>query len=88
MAQEMAKFGILLQVEENRITVPPGKIRVPAEPLDSHNDHRIAMALSLLCTRTGGEIRGAEAVRKSFPDYWDHLCSLGIDATLSAGPDE
>jgi 3-phosphoshikimate 1-carboxyvinyltransferase len=37
------------------------------------------MALSLLCTRTGGEIRGAEAVRKSFPDYWEKLRSLGID---------
>ena len=78
MAEEMAKFGILLKTEENRITVPVGNIRTPAVPLESHNDHRIAMALSLLCTRTGGEIRGAEAVRKSFPDYWDRLRSLGI----------
>ena len=82
MAQEMAKFGIPLDMEENRITVPAGVFRVPAEPLNSHNDHRIAMALSLLCTRTGGEIRGAEAVRKSFPDYWDRLRSLGIDIEI------
>jgi 3-phosphoshikimate 1-carboxyvinyltransferase len=40
------------------------------------------MALSLLCSRTGGEILGAEAVRKSFPDYWDRLRSLGIPVTL------
>ena len=82
MAEELAKFGIILETEENRITVPAGMIRVPEEPLDSHNDHRIAMALSLLCTRTGGVIRGAEAVRKSFPDYWDRLRSLGISVTL------
>ena len=82
MAEEMAKFGIVLKTEENRITVPAGIIRVPEESLDSHNDHRIAMALSLLCTRTGGVIRGAEAVRKSFPDYWDRLRSLGISVTL------
>ena len=79
MAQELAKFGVLLTLEENRIIVPAAPLRAPSEPLDSHNDHRIAMALSLLCTRTGGEIRGAEAVRKSFPDYWDRLRSLGID---------
>ena len=79
MAQELAKFGVQLISEENRITVPAAALRAPSEPLDSHNDHRIAMALSLLCTRTGGEIRGAEAVRKSFPDYWDRLQSLGIE---------
>ena len=82
MAQEMAKFGVNLVLEENRITVPATVLRTPAEPLDSHNDHRIAMALSLLCARTGGEIRGAEAVRKSFPDYWDRLRSLGISVTM------
>ena len=83
MALEMAKFGITLETEENRIIVPTGNIHMPAEPLDSHNDHRIAMALSLLCTRTGGEIRCAEAVRKSFPDYWDRLRMLGINVTLT-----
>ena len=88
MAQEMAKFGVVLGLEENRITVPAAGIRTPSGPLDSHNDHRIAMALSLLCTRTGGEIRCAEAVRKSFPDYWDRLCSLGISVTLSPDPEK
>ena len=83
MALEMAKFGITLETEENRIIVPAGNIHMPSEPLDSHNDHRIAMALSLLCTRTGGEIRCAEAVRKSFPDYWDRLRMLGINVTLT-----
>ena len=84
MAEEMSKFGIVLKTEENRITVPAGIIQPPDVPLDSHNDHRIAMALSLLCTCTGGEIRGAEAVRKSFPDYWDKLQSLGIEVALSS----
>ena len=82
MAQEMAKFGVMLMVEENRITVPAAALHAPSEPLDSHNDHRIAMALSLLCTHAGGEIRGAEAVRKSFPDYWARLQSLGIEVEM------
>ncbi len=84
MAEEMARFGIVLKTEENRITVPADGLHAPDAPLESHNDHRIAMALSLLCTRTGGEIHGAEAVRKSFPDYWDKLQSLGIEIALSS----
>ena len=82
MAEEMAKFGVTLILEENRIAVPAAALHAPSEPLDSHNDHRIAMALSLLCTRTGGEIRGAEAVCKSFPAYWDRLRSLGIEIDM------
>ena len=35
------------------------------------------MALAVLCTKTGGTIDGAEAVRKSFPGFWDALRSLG-----------
>ena len=83
MAREMAKFGVPLVLEENRITVPAVPLRAPSEPLNSHNDHRIAMALSLLCARTGGEIRGAEAVRKSFPDYWERLRLLGIEIEIT-----
>ena len=84
MAEEMAKFGVALIPEENRITVPAGVPHAPDAPLSSHNDHRIAMALSLLCSRTGGEILGAEAVRKSYPDYWDRLKSLGIPVSLES----
>ena len=40
------------------------------------------MALSLLCTRVGGEIEGAQAVRKSLPDYWDRLKALGVEVEL------
>jgi len=79
MAEELAKFSVPLQLGENRIVVPGGCVRSPSEPLSSHNDHRIAMALSLLCTCTGGEILGAEAVRKSWPGWWECLRSLGID---------
>ena len=80
MAEEMAKFGVRLKNGENEIVIPGVGVRRPAEMLDSHNDHRIAMALAAVCVRTGGEIRRAEAVRKSLPDYWERLRKLGIDA--------
>ena len=58
--------------------IPPAELHPPARPLDGHNDHRIVMALSLLLTLTGGEIAGAEAVRKSYPGFFADLGRLGL----------
>ena len=49
-----------------------------ARVLSGHNDHRIVMALALLCTVTGGEIEGAEAVAKSYPDFFEVIAGAGI----------
>ena len=78
MAQELAKFGVRIQAEENRVTVLPGGITAPTEELDGHNDHRIVMALSVLAASAGGTISGAEAVNKSYPDFFDALRTLGL----------
>lgn len=78
MAEELAKFGCSTEVWDNEITVHPRMLKTPELPLSAHNDHRIVMALSLLCSITGGSIYGAEAVNKSFPDYFRRLASLGI----------
>ena len=83
MARELAKFGIRAQVDENEIRVEPGELHAPREALCSHNDHRIAMALAVLCTRTGGVIDGAEAVRKSLPDFFARLQALGIQTEIT-----
>ena len=82
MREEMAKFGIILENKENEILIPGKTPETPAKPLDSHNDHRIAMALAAVCVRTGGVLEGAESVRKSLPDYWDRLAALGIQAEV------
>ena len=81
MAQELAKFGIRIVVNENSVVVEKGKLLMPRESLWGHNDHRIVMALALLCTVTGGEIQGAEAVNKSFPDFFQKLRDLQVGVT-------
>ena len=79
MQEELAKCGIWLTGSGDRITVEaPDGLHAPAEPFDGHNDHRVVMALSVLATRTGGCITGAGAVRKSYPDFFADLASLGI----------
>ncbi len=78
MAEELSKFGCKVDVEENQIKVYPCKLVKPVLPLSGHNDHRIVMAVAVLCTLTGGKIYGAQAVEKSLPDFFEKLKSLGI----------
>ena len=78
MKQELAKFGIKVDVSDNDVTVYGGELKAPSETLCGHNDHRIVMALSLLCTLTGGSINDAQSVAKSYPDYFEKIKSLGI----------
>lgn len=78
MTCELAKFGARLQAEENRVTVLPSQLHTPIEPLDGHADHRVVMALAVLCASWGGAIRGAEAVQKSYPEFFSDLRKLGL----------
>ena len=78
MARELRKFGVQCDVQDNTIRVHPG-LHAPTETLFGHNDHRIVMACAVLLTQTGGTITGAEAVKKSFPDFFDRLRGLGIE---------
>ena len=66
------------QENEVKIIPPPGGLHTPEFPLSSHGDHRIAMAVSVLFSLTGGTISDAEAVKKSYPDFFEDLSSLGI----------
>ena len=47
--------------------------------VDGANDHRIVMAASILATCCAGPtvIRGAEAVNKSYPAFFEHFRALG-----------
>lgn len=78
MKEELSKFGINVTVKENRVLVSGGTLKTPTKKLKGHNDHRIVMALTLLCTLTGGEIEGCEAVNKSFPDFFSKISALGF----------
>ena len=77
MKEELMKFGCRVDVQENSVTVKKCELKTPLVPLLGHNDHRIVMAISLLLTLTGGEIYGAEAVAKSYPDFLNDLKKLG-----------
>ena len=49
--------------------------------VDSHGDHRIAMALSIAALNARGPvlIKNAECVNKSYPTYFHDIRTLGVD---------
>ncbi len=82
MQAELAKCGIPVTAEENRVIIHPATLTPPATPIDGHNDHRIVMAMSVLLSIVGGDIIGAEAVTKSYPAFFDDINNLGIQAVI------
>lgn len=78
MCKELAKFGVKSVQEENRIVIYKEKLSIPKEIIFGHNDHRIVMSMVTLLSLVGGEIEGTDAVKKSFPDYFEKIKSLGI----------
>lgn len=81
MAEELSKFASHVTVLDDEVIIDSGEIDAPTEVLCGHNDHRIVMAMSVLCTLTGGVIDGAEAISKSYPNFFEDLSSLGLEIT-------
>ncbi|MBQ2302110.1 MAG: 3-phosphoshikimate 1-carboxyvinyltransferase, partial [Oscillospiraceae bacterium] len=82
MAEELSKFGTKVTVNEDSVIIDASEFHAPSETLSGHNDHRIVMSCAVLATLTGGKIEGAEASRKSLPDFFERLKKLGFEVTL------
>lgn len=86
MKIELEKFGARIEAQDGidggRVTVFGTKLHPPTSKLNSHNDHRIAMSLSVLSLLLGGDIEDAQAVSKSMPDFFEKLRDLGADIAI------
>jgi 3-phosphoshikimate 1-carboxyvinyltransferase len=74
---EFGKMGIDIRLSGDEMLIRGGKIK-PAI-VYSHHDHRIAMATAVAALAGTGEIsiQHAEAVNKSYPEFWQHLSQVG-----------
>jgi 3-phosphoshikimate 1-carboxyvinyltransferase len=56
-----------------------GGTGIKAAIVHSRHDHRIAMACAVAALRADGDvaIEDAQAVNKSYPDFYEHLKKLG-----------
>ncbi len=78
LKQEFNKIGIRIDFEDDIMFITGGKIK--GGQVFSHNDHRIAMALSLAALNASGPIiiEGAECVNKTYPEFFDDMLHLGV----------
>ena len=77
-ASELCALGADVRAEDDSLVIE-GRTRLSGGTVDSHNDHRIAMMAAIAAIRCDGPvyITGAEAVNKSYPDFFEHYRLLG-----------
>ena len=93
MQHELGKLGADIRAEDGSestraaacggmVFVHPTVLHAPDALLCGHNDHRVVMSLAVLATKYGGVIDDADAVRKSFPDFYERMRALGVELSL------
>jgi 3-phosphoshikimate 1-carboxyvinyltransferase len=77
------KMGIQIDIEDDLMHVHGGT-GLQGARVHSHHDHRIAMAAAVAALRASGPviIEEAEAINKSYPDFYLHLEALGTRVLL------
>ncbi len=84
LQQEFGKLGVDVQLQDDLMIIK-GTDAIKGAAVSSHNDHRIAMACAVAALKATGavEVEGAQAVNKSYPNFWQHLQQLGAAVTLT-----
>lgn len=83
LQQEFGKMGIIIELKDDMMMVHGGG-KLKGNTVHSHHDHRIAMACAVAALKAEGEtvIEGADAVNKSYPDFYRDLKSLKANVSL------
>jgi 3-phosphoshikimate 1-carboxyvinyltransferase len=79
LATQLRAVGTEVHEQPDGLHIVPRALH--AAVLDTHDDHRLAMALALLGLRCNGvAVRDPEVVAKSWPDYWSAMArGLGLE---------
>ncbi len=78
LQEEFGKMGLTVGLEKDTMLIQGGN-GLTGATVHSRHDHRIAMACAVAALRAEGEttIEEAEAINKSYPDFYDDLATLG-----------
>ena len=76
--QELGKMGVQVDLQDNLMMIHGGK-GLHGAHVHSRHDHRIAMMCAVAALKAEGEtvIDEAQAVSKSYPNFYGHIQSLG-----------
>jgi 3-phosphoshikimate 1-carboxyvinyltransferase len=85
LQEEFGKMGVKIDVKNDDMIIQGGK-KMHGARVHSHHDHRIAMACAVAALGADGdtEIEAADAVKKSYPGFFDDLKKLHTDVTLNS----
>lgn len=77
LKNELSKVGVNVSLEDDFLIIEANK-KLKSAMLDSYNDHRLAMAFSILEIFTQGKIsvNDKNCVKKSYPNYFEDLKKL------------
>lgn len=77
---ELAKLGFMIESKHDSELIWTGARSEPSGvPVDTYDDHRMAMAFAPATIKLGGiAINNPEVVSKSYPEYWEHLAAVGF----------
>ena len=77
LKEEFGKMNINIEIHDDNMNVTGGKPL--SARVESHDDHRIAMALAVASLRASGKvsIRDSQCIAKSYPAFFDDLRQLG-----------
>ncbi len=83
LQDEFDKMGIRIDLEDDQMLIYGGDT-IKGADIHSQHDHRIAMACAVAALKADSEttIEEAQAVKKSYPDFFTDLQSLGADVSL------
>ena len=83
LQDEFDMMGVRIDLEDDSMIIHGGSI-VKGADVHSHHDHRIAMACAVAALGANSEtvIEEAMAVKKSYPDFYSDLKSLGAHVSL------
>jgi 3-phosphoshikimate 1-carboxyvinyltransferase len=84
LQEEFGKMGIEISFQDDSMLVKGGT-GIKSARVSSRHDHRIAMACAVAALKADGEvvIDDAEAVNKSYPQFWEHLQKLNASVSLN-----
>jgi len=74
-----SSLGAVIRIKGDRMEIDGAVLS--GGVVDSHNDHRIAMAGAAAALNAAGDVtvRGYECVAKSYPDFFEDISSIGGD---------
>ncbi|ULQ57034.1 3-phosphoshikimate 1-carboxyvinyltransferase [Flavihumibacter rivuli] len=84
LQEEFGKMGIEITLQDDLMIIKGGT-GLKAATVHSHHDHRIAMACAVagLCADGPTHIECAEAINKSYPDFYRHIGLLGASVLIN-----